>query len=224
MLPVLRARHLWAIVAAAALLAIAILDGAQTARADSIQSPDSEGLTGQHTSLALDANGFPVVSYMGPGFDLKVMHCNDPRCAGGDESITLPDTVGNVGFDTSLVLDASGFPVIAYHRGDTGELKVMHCNDQYCAGDDESITAPDTGRRGSEPSLALDASGFPVIAYHRGDTGELKVMTATTRTAPATTRASPLPTPPATSAGTPRWRSMLRAFPSSATTTRATAT
>jgi len=138
---------------------------------ESITTPDSAGVVGSFTSLALDSGGNPVVSYCAqlPSFlctDLKVLHCNDANCAGGDESITSPDTGGDVGGYTSLALDASGYPVVSYHDyTDTG-LKVLHCNDANCAGGDESITSPDTaGVVGGYTSLRLDSSGNPVVSY-----------------------------------------------------------
>ncbi|MPZ24199.1 MAG: hypothetical protein GEU28_11815, partial [Dehalococcoidia bacterium] len=103
-------------VLAIALLTIVALGQPGTASADTITTPDSNGSVGSNSSLALDASGFPVVSYYDvTNGDLKVMHCNDANCAGGDESITSPDTTGNVGWYTSLELDASGFPVVSYY-------------------------------------------------------------------------------------------------------------
>ncbi|MPZ24181.1 MAG: hypothetical protein GEU28_11725 [Dehalococcoidia bacterium] len=146
---------------------------------ESITSPDTAGVVGQHTSLELDASGFPVISYLdATSGDLKVMHCNDANCDGGDESITSPDTAAAaVGQYTSLELDASGFPVISYYDSTNGDLKVMHCNDANCDGGDESIASPDTaGLVGQYTSLELDASGFPVVSYYDEGSGHLKVM------------------------------------------------
>src|SRR3990172_1045985 len=134
---------------------------------NSIVTPDPN--TGLHTSLRLDSSGFPVVSYWDADAgtnDLKVLHCNDANCAGGDESITSPDTGGNVGQWTSLALDGSGNPVVSYRDSTNNDLKVLHCNDANCAGGDESITTPDSaGVVGSFTSLALDSGGNPVVSY-----------------------------------------------------------
>jgi hypothetical protein len=134
---------------------------------NSITSPDTAGIVGSNTSLALDGDGNPVVSYLdSTNSDLKILHCNDPNCDGDDESIVSPDTDGSVGYYTSLRLDASGFPVVSYYDDTNGDLMVLHCNDVDCAGDDESIVSVDAaGIVGRDTSLALDGSGNPVVAY-----------------------------------------------------------
>ncbi|MEX2159015.1 MAG: flexitail domain-containing putative surface protein [Dehalococcoidia bacterium] len=133
---------------------------------------------GAHTSLALDANDYPVISYYDvTNGDLKIAHCNDAFCAGGDESVTAPDTADNVGMYTSLALDGDGYPVVAYYDQTNAALKVLHCNDADCAGDDESITTPDPGAgEGAYASLALDSSGYPVVSYHDETSRDLKVL------------------------------------------------
>ncbi len=145
---------------------------------ESITSPDTVGDVGLWTSLALDASGNPVVSYQdSTNRDLKVLHCNDPNCSGGDESITSPDTVGNVGNFTSLELDSSGNPVITHADNTNGVLKVVHCNDPNCSGADETITVPDTdGWAGGESSLTLDTAGNPVVSYVVSSSGDLRVL------------------------------------------------
>jgi len=153
-------------------------DPACTSAGDGAQTVDSAGLVGVDSSLELDTSGFPVVSYStGASPDLKILHCNDADCVGGDESISLPDTVGAVGIASSLALDSAGFPVVSYHDNTNGDLKLMHCNDANCSGGDESIVSPDTaGSVGNDTSLVLDASGFPVIAYSDFTNGDLKII------------------------------------------------
>ena len=152
--------------------------GVAESAAPSVTTPDSGGDVGQFNAVTLDSFGFPVVAYRDfTNGDLKVLHCNDVDCAGGDESIESVDTVGSVGIDPSIVLDSSGFPVVSYQDFTNTNLKVLHCNDANCDGGDESIESVDTaGSVGLRSSLSLDSLGFPVVAYSDETNLNLKIL------------------------------------------------
>jgi hypothetical protein len=57
----------------------------------SIETVDSSGTGGWRPSMAFDANGFPVITYLDAGQNgtLKVLHCGDANCQSGNLIKTL---------------------------------------------------------------------------------------------------------------------------------------
>jgi hypothetical protein len=145
---------------------------------NSITAPDKTGTTGLYPSLELDASGNPVIAYFRSDTgNLKVMHCNDPDCAGDDESIEPVDTAGSVGINPSLALDHLGYPVVSYYDSTNGDLKVLHCNDPDCSGGNESITSPATvGDVGFYSALFVDTIHHPNIAFYDTTNDLIKFM------------------------------------------------
>jgi hypothetical protein len=142
-----------------------------------ISTPDTTGDVGSYTSLALDAAGNPVISYWASKTGLKILHCDDPKCEGDESSnIAIPDT-GEVGWSSSLALDAAGNPVVAYYNFSSGDLKILHCDDPNCAGDEsKNITTPDTTGYAGSVYMVLDDKGNPVVSYYDSSKGQLKIL------------------------------------------------
>jgi hypothetical protein len=130
------------------------------------------------TAIALDGDGYPVISYVDAIADaLKVVHCDDPDCApgAGGEDVVSVQNVGGLGDFPSLVLDASGNPVVAFKNGlplSETKLHILHCNDADCSPGGDSVTVPDqTISDQTFPDIVLDDDGNPVVSYRRRNTG-----------------------------------------------------
>ena len=122
----------------------------------------------------MDSSGFPVISYYDDTNSLKLVVCNDVNCAGGDESIAVVDTAGDVGRFTSLELDDSGFPVISYNDYGNDDLKLAVCNNATCT--QPTITIVDSaGEVGRFTSLALTSDNYPIISYFDDTNDDLKI-------------------------------------------------
>jgi hypothetical protein len=124
------------------------------------------------TSLSMGLDGNPVIAYSDAAADaITVTKCNDPACAGGDETFTAVDS-SNFNMRVSLALAPDGNPLVSY----MGSLKLIHCNDDACAGEDESIATVDAAARASSSSIAVGQDGLPIISYIDAISGNLKVV------------------------------------------------
>lgn len=144
---------------------------------------DSTGTVGYNPSIALDSNSYPVIAYQDvSNLDLKLVHCGSTDCSSGN-SVTTIDGTDAVGYNPSLVLDSSGYPVIGYYDNTNTAIKLVHCNDANCVGSDESIVTVDNNES-DRPYVAfdwvkLDANGYPVLAYTNMTSYDLKVAHCT---------------------------------------------
>ena len=97
-----------------------------------ITTIDSPGDVGYLVSITLGQDGLPIVSYFdNTNKDLKVAKCANPACTGAS-TISVVDSIGDVGWFTSITLGTDGLPVIAYHDITNGDLKVVKCSSPTC--------------------------------------------------------------------------------------------
>ena len=123
-----------------------------------IETVDSKGNVGQYASVALDADGYPHISYFDYTHrELKYAYQNPS----GWHMETV-DSEGAGGLDISLALDRDGHPHISYFDHSRADLKYAH-KDGYRW---YTETVDKVGRVGEHTSLALDRIGYPHISYY----------------------------------------------------------
>ncbi len=136
---------------------------------------DTAGDVGNNTSIAIGADGFPVIGYTDDSNgDLKVAKCGNVACSAGN-TINSVDITDNVGWYASIAIGADSLPVISYNDQTNFDLKVAKCGNAACSAGN-TITAVDTvGNVGRYTSIAIGTDGLPVISYYDQGNFDLKV-------------------------------------------------
>jgi hypothetical protein len=129
---------------------------------NTIVSVDTTGIVGWETSMAIGADGLPVISYFDQtNKNLKVAKCGNAPCSSGN-TITTVDATDNVGLYTSIAIGADGLPVISYYDNTNLDLKFVKCGNASF---------------GEHTSIAIGTGNLPVISYYDWSHGDLKVAT-----------------------------------------------
>lgn len=139
---------------------------------------EAAGNVGVYTSIAVDGDDNPMISYLdGGNDDLKFAFCDRSASASGecdqpgDWNTVGVDSQGHVGYWTSIVTRDQGDPMISY-QGD-GELKFAICvraasiNGNCDQTADWNTVSVETAQLVEDTSIAVNASGDPMIAYGR---------------------------------------------------------
>jgi hypothetical protein len=134
--------------------------------AGTIGTIDSPGCCGAYTSLTLDSQGNPHISY----FDRNIDELRYAYCNGSTWYAQTVDTDGWVGIYSSLALDASDYPHISYLDNFNNKIKYAEWNGSAWA----IQTVDSIGSLYSFTSIALDAEGYPHISYFDGGNYSLK--------------------------------------------------
>jgi hypothetical protein len=124
-----------------------------------IEAVDNEGY--HYTSIAMDSNDYPHISYQGWFTDLKYA-----RWTGSAWSIETLDSTGWVGYSTSIALDSNGYPHISYNS------HFYFLKYAKWTGSAWSIETVVGEVNLASVSMALDSSGYPHIAYTGGLSGD----------------------------------------------------
>jgi outer membrane protein assembly factor BamB len=131
----------------------------------SCETVDSIEQVGRFTSLALDSNNQPHISYYDDtNGDLKYA-----KWTGAEWSITTVDSIGDVGKYTSIALDSNNWPHISYYDVSNGDL--MYVRWDGSSWQKETVDSIDDV--GEYSSIELDSNNWPHISYYDVSNGDL---------------------------------------------------
>lgn len=139
----------------------------------------STGHYGFDTSMAIRADGRPIIAYWHSDFqDLRVFDCADTACSAGE--IRTLDSHQMVGYDPSIIVGADMTPLISYTFNDLEHLRLFDCVDQNCTGGGY-ITLDNTGARGFPThAMIMRNDGRPIIVYRDTASGALMLYDCAT--------------------------------------------
>lgn len=155
-----------------ALLYLACNDAACAGGDEAVQTVEDSGENLANTiTLVLGADGLPLITHFNiTGQSLRVVKCDDIRCAPGGETFTELAGAGaaSAGSGASVTLAADGFPLVAF--SDSSGMLVAKCNDHACSGSGEVISRVHTHPGASTffvagSAIAQGADGLPILAF-----------------------------------------------------------
>jgi len=114
---------------------------------------------GIYSSLAIDANNNPYISYNKIA-DYRKYNLMFAKWTGSEWAVQVVDNLSNIG-ESSLVLDVDGNPHVSYYDETNSALKYARWSDKGWSIE----IADDAGDVGRYTSLALDANNNPHISY-----------------------------------------------------------
>jgi hypothetical protein len=128
------------------------------------------GISGKWNSMALDAKGFPHISFsqFGYGGDLRYAVWNGKEWTISDVDSSHNSSTAR-GFDNSLALGADGSEHISYF--DANKLKYAHRSAGKWIIETVATAAPDYDHYAGSTTMLLDKQGSPHIVY--GDFGSV---------------------------------------------------
>jgi hypothetical protein len=136
---------------------------------------DGAGDVGAFNSITVGTDGLGLVSYTdGTNGNLKVAHCVNTRCSTGATVVTTLDSVGVVGYYSSITIGTDGLGLVSYYDVSNGDLKLAHCANVVCTSA-TLATLDSAGAVGFFSSVTVGADGLGLVSYWDSTNGDLKI-------------------------------------------------
>ena len=148
-----------------------------TAAAATIATID-EGPVAGRPSLAIGADGLPVIAYQTLTNRLRVARCLDIDCAASTAiDIGDPPSGMTTALHTAIAIAADGYPAIAFKDVVDNQLKLVKCTNIDCSGGSYVFRTIDPGPHdvGAYVSMAFDADGKAAFVYQDFNDQSLKL-------------------------------------------------
>jgi hypothetical protein len=143
-------------------LRLRVCDQAACATSAIVTLDASGAYTGGGVSIALRADGTPLVGYRDSvNADLRAYICDNPACSSGQPR--LIEGSGDTGEHNAAGWSASGFPLLSYFNATQGQARLYVCGNASCSAGIARILG--TASAGMT-RFVVRANGRPLVAWH----------------------------------------------------------
>ena len=130
-------------------------------------------LTGEWTSIALDSNNKPWISYVSETWDrLELAHKSGSSTSTWGDSIVDSGSSGEIDNGTSIAIDSNDAKHIVYYDDENGDLRYADYNTQTNLW--QNTVLDSSGDVGKFPSIAIDSQDNLHVAYYDNGNQELE--------------------------------------------------
>jgi hypothetical protein len=139
---------------------------------------DSSANVGRNNSIAIGTDGYPIITHYDiNNYKLRICDCGNTTCSSvscGEVATVADAGTYNQDIPSSVAIGTDGYPIVSYYDAINGNLKIVDCDDNLCAGE-TPVTIEATNDVGKWSSLAIGTDGYPVTSYRDITNTNIKV-------------------------------------------------